>query len=498
MIRILNTIQIRALDQYTIQHEPVASIDLMERACKAFCSWFTDEIDPSETVGIICGTGNNGGDGLGIARLLAGWDYTVKVWIVRGGAPESEDFALNLNRLPERIVPVESSSSVNEDAFNDCTVLVDALFGTGLSRSVEGIYQQVIECLNRSQALRIAVDIPSGLLADAPSSGSILRANHTVTFHAPKLAFLLAENVEYVGEWHVVDIGLSREGATAMETENFMLTRKSISRLIKPLHKFDHKGIRGKALLIAGSYGKMGAAVLAARGALRTGTGSLTVHVPQSGYTILQSAVPEAMVSVDPSYACFTGAPLLQAFDAVGIGPGLGQDPDTLKALRTMLENCNDAVVLDADALNLIAANRELLHIIPPQSILTPHPGEFARLAGEWTNDFEKLEMQRAFAKAHQVNVVLKGAYTSIATSDGTICFNNTGNPGMATGGMGDLLTGILTALLAQGYEPAEAARLGVWLHGMAGDAVARQQGMRGMTASDLIVQLNDCFRQLT
>jgi ADP-dependent NAD(P)H-hydrate dehydratase / NAD(P)H-hydrate epimerase len=497
MIKILNTNQIKDIDAYTIKNEPIASIDLMERACRAFCSWFTDRVEPSKKIGIVCGTGNNGGDGLGIARQLKSWDYPVQVWIVKGGVAESGDFKINLSRL-EGIVDVHYlEKGLAQDVFADCDVLIDAIFGSGLSRAPEGIYADVIEKINQANAIRMAVDVPSGLLADKPSSGIIVKAHYTLSFQLPKLAFLLPSCHEFVGTWCTVDIGLSKAGIENAVTDHFLLTKKSIARLLKPLQKFDHKGNRGHALLIAGGYGKMGAAVLAGRAALRTGIGLLTVHVPKTGYPIIQASVPEAMVSMDQSEYVFSSAPDLSAYDALGIGPGLGMDSATVKGLGDVLSTYGRPVVLDADALNILGAHRELLQVIPKGSVLTPHPKEFERIAGSWKNDFERLEKQKEFAVAHSIVVVLKGAHTSVTSPEGKAFFNNTGNPGMATGGMGDALTGIITALLAAGHAPLEAAQAGVWIHGMAGDEATQQHGMRGMIASDVIDHLPSAFRGL-
>ncbi len=498
MIKILNTQQIKDLDAYTIRNEPIASIDLMERACRSFCSWFTDRFDPMNRVGVVCGTGNNGGDGLGIARMLKSWDYPVQVWIVKGSVAESEDFKINLSRLQGVVEVNYLEEGFDSEVFSGCAVLMDAIFGSGLSRPPEGIYAEVIKAINRADAIRVAVDIPSGLMADKPSVGAIVQAQYTVSFQLPKLAFFFPSNHAYVGTWCTVDLGLSKDAMDTSETKHWLLTKRSISKLLKPLQKFDHKGNRGHALLIAGSYGKMGAAVLAARSALRTGIGLITVHTPTSGYEIIQTSVPEAMTSIDDSEFCFSSVPDLTSYHALGIGPGIGQDKNTVKALRDVLEKFGRPVVLDADALNLIGANRELVHVIPAGSILTPHPKEFERLAGTWKNDFERLEKQKEFARAHSVIVVLKGAHTSITSAEGKVYFNNTGNPGMATGGMGDVLTGILTALLAGGYSSLEAAQVGVWIHGLAGDEVAIKQGTRGMVASDVIDHLPAAFRRLT
>lgn len=498
MIKILTARQTKALDAFTIQYEPVSSIDLMERACQAFASWFIERFTALNKVGIVCGTGNNGGDGLGIARLLSDWGYPVKVWIVRGAVPESVDFAENLRRLKEKRVEIfEIVTESDQGLFADRDVLIDAIFGSGLSRSPEGIYAQAIQCINKSDAVRIAVDIPSGLMVDKASDGPVVNARHTVSFQLPKLAFLLPQNHSHTGEWKLVDIGLSKEFIRTIDTSHLYLTQKDVRRILKNRSTFDHKGDFGHALLIAGSYGKLGAAVLASRSALRAGLGLLTVHVPQCGYSVLQTAVPEAMVDVDAHEAYFTNHQELDPYTTIGIGPGLGRDQETVEAFASILKSFSSPVVIDADALNILSEHRELQAHVPAGSILTPHPKEFQRLVGGWNDDFERLEKQKKLAAQLQSVVIVKGAYSSIASPDGKVYFNSTGNPGMATGGTGDVLTGILTALLAQQYTAIEAACLGVYVHGLAGDIAARQKGMVSMIASDVTDHLPDAFLKI-
>lgn len=497
MIKILSAEQIKALDAYTIAHEPIASIELMERACRAFCSWFSQYVDDSKKVGIVCGTGNNGGDGLGIARLLYNYGYAVKVWIVRGSVTETQDFKKNFERLPKEVELTQIISSPAANEFADCQVLVDALFGSGLSRPVEGIYASVIETVNQTEATRIAVDISSGLFTDKPTQGAVIKAHHTVSFQLPKLAFLMPENHPYVGNWVTVDIGLSKHYIGQAETTSYLLSKRYLKRIFKNRSTFDHKGRFGHALLIAGSYGKMGAAVLASRAALRSGTGLLTVHCPRQGYTILQAAVPEAMVSVDEADDYFTRVPEPHAYKAIGVGPGIGTNPMVTKALAQLMERYKKPIVLDADALNIISANPALQAIIPEGSILTPHPGEFRRLVGDWKNDFDRLERQRELAANLKSVIIVKGAYSSIAAPSGEVFFNNTGNPGMAKGGSGDALTGILTALVARGYSSVEAAQLGCWVHGLAGDLAMHETGVEGLITTDLIEKIPHALRAL-
>jgi hydroxyethylthiazole kinase-like uncharacterized protein yjeF len=494
MLKILTTSQIKELDAYTIRHEPIASIDLMERACSEFTSWFTAKFSTDQTIGVVIGTGNNGGDGLGIARLLADQGYDVKVWIVKGSMPESGDFKINLKRISGKIPVFEIVSESDQNLFSDCSILIDAIFGSGLSRPADGIYAQAIRCMNKTKALRIAVDIPSGLMADKFSEGEIVQADYTVSFQLPKLSFLFPQSSPYVGTWHVVNIGLNRNFIADAASDYSLLEQKDISALLKPRSKFDHKGNFGHALLIAGSYGKMGAAVLGARSALRSGAGLLTVHVPQCGYVIIQTSIPEAMVSIDENEKIFSSIPDVKNFSAIGIGPGIGQDKKTVAAFKALLETAEKPLVIDADALNILGSNRELIHLLPKNSILTPHPKEFERLAGSWKNDFERLKKQIDFSVKTGTIVLLKGAHSSISTPEGKVYFNNTGNPGMATGGSGDVLTGILTGLLSQGYSGLDSAVIGCWVHGLAGDQAAAHFGQISMTASDITSYLPEAF----
>jgi NAD(P)H-hydrate epimerase len=495
MLKILTTAQIRDLDAYTIKHRPIASIDLMENACHAIVTWFTERYNATCRVGVICGTGNNGGDGLGIARLLHERGYEIRAWIVKGG-PESSDFKVNLDRLAGKIEPMYIMDKVDAEAFASCDILLDAIFGSGLSRPATGIYASVIECVNETPVETIAIDIPSGLMADKPSEGPIVRAKYTLSFQVPKLAFFFPKHFDFVGNWVLLDIGLHKDFLKEAETPHHYFVLKDVRRILKSRSKFDHKGKFGHAMLISGGYGKMGAAVLAARAALRSGPGLLTLHVPSCGYGIVQTAVPEAMVSVDGHHEIVASAPSVDNYAVVGIGPGIGQAKETVQALSQVLKSCKVPMVIDADGLNILASNRELLPLIPAGSILTPHPKEFERLVGEWKNEFERLDKQKQLAKDLSAVIILKGAYTSVAAPNSNVYFNSSGNPGMAKGGSGDVLTGILTGLLAQGYTSLEAAQMGVFLHGFAGDLAAYEKGMTSLIPSDIIEFLPEAFKR--
>lgn len=496
MLKILSTNQIRELDAYTIKHRPIASIDLMENACHAIFTWISEHYPPNFRVGVVCGTGNNGGDGLGVGRLLSDSGYPVSAWVVKGSVPESADFKINLERLSGKVALSYITDKVEPQTFSNVDILLDGLFGSGLSRPAEGIYAAVISQINETSAEKIAIDIPSGLMADKPSEGEIVKADYTLSFQVPKLAFFFPQHHQFIGTWCLLDIGLHKDYLKQIETSYFYFVKKDVGRILKSRTKFDHKGKFGHALLVAGGYGKMGAAVLASRAALRSGLGLLTTHIPKCGYNIMQSSVPEAMTITDLHEMHLTSAPPVDNYSVVGIGPGLGQERETVQAFRKLLETTQVPMVIDADALNILAANRELLQLVPAGSILTPHPKEFERIAGPWKNDFARLEKQKQLSKDLKSVVVLKGAYTSIASPDGRVFFNSSGNPGMAKGGSGDVLTGILTGLLAQPYEALEAAQLGVFLHGYAGDLGAYEKGFNSLTASDIVDFLPDAFKR--
>lgn len=504
-MKILNVDQIRALDQSTIQHEPIAPINLMERAALAFVDWFVDRFPDTTPTKIFCGLGNNGGDGLAIARLLLERNYPIEVNVVRYAPRESDDFMHNHRRLKlvtEGIRYIEFSRDIPAIRHNE--VIIDAILGTGLSRPAEGIVKETIAAINRAPATVVAVDIASGLYTDQPNGPAdvITEPDYTVTFQLPKLAFVLPKNGRYVGEWHTVDIRLYKRYIDLAPTPYYFTQPQEARLLLHKRDRYSNKGTFGHALLLVGSYGKIGAAVLASRACLRSGVGLLTVQVPRCGYTILQTAVPEAMCLSDGHQNVLTGVPDHGVPDhgsseiegtppaeyaTVGIGPGIGKAPETLAMLKKLLPSLKKPIVVDADALNLLSENRELLDQLPENSILTPHPKEFERLTEKWNDDYQKLNTLRDFAKKYKVVVVLKGAYSAVATPNGDVHFNSTGNPGLSTGGTGDVLTGVLTALLAQGYDPVEAAVLGVFAHGLAGDRVAEQRGPTGMIASDVI-----------
>lgn len=501
-IKILNIEQIRQADAYTIANEPIPSIMLMERAAIACTEWILPMLSRDQVIRIFCGPGNNGGDGLVIARLLVAAGFTVVVYLVGPDTNNSGDFLINLAELKNQAIADITKILINSDLplIEPVDLVIDALFGSGLTRPVSGIFGDVIRQINNSGAITVAIDVPSGLSCDSysdPKAGDIIRAAFTLSFQLPRLAFFFPENEDFVGEWEVLDIGLHPEYLKQATTNHFLLQEDDIWPLIKPRRWFAHKGIFGHGLLIAGSYGKMGSAVLASSAGLRSGAGLITAHIPGNGYSIIQTALPEAMVSIDESLTHFSKLPELTPYNAIAAGPGIGQDPQTAGNLKLLIQQTKVPLILDADALNILGENKTWLSFLPKGSILTPHQKEFERLTLKVADSFERNKVQREFSLKFEVYLILKGAFTCISFPDGRCFFNPTGNPGMATGGSGDVLTGILLGLMCQGYTPAETCMLGVYLHGLAGDIAASYSGYEGLVAGDIIDSLPEAFREI-
>lgn len=500
-MKIFSTEQIRKWDAYTIQHEPIASVDLMERASRCFVKWFKGIFhDRKKKVYIFCGPGNNGGDGLAVARLLSQDHYNVSAYLLSISKSFSPDCESNYKRLQKsRSCPlIKLDEGCELPKIEEEAILVDAIFGSGLSRPIEGFWKSFIIKLNDVKASKVAIDIPSGMFSDSPTTNISFQSDFTFSFEIPKLGFFFRENQDRVGEWHFGSIGLHPKFKENENAAYFLITEDSIKKRYRPRQKFSHKGTYGHALLMAGSYGAIGAAILAAKAALRSGVGLLTVHVPKCGYEIMQASVPEAMVLPAEEYGNIIYSDIdFSKYTSVGIGCGMGQREQTKKALDLFLQEINSPVVLDAEALNIIGSTPKLFDSIPKNSILTPHPKEFERLFGKTSNSFARLDLLREKSAELGIIIVLKGAHTAIACPDGSCHFNNTGNPGMATGGSGDVLTGIITGLLAQGYSPKSAAIMGVYLHGLAGDLAAAALSEESMTAGDIVQFLGEAFSSI-
>lgn len=499
-MKIFPSSSIKKLDAYTIEHEPIASIDLMERAATALTNAITERWGTETPVTVFAGPGNNGGDALALSRMMAEKGYKVEVYLFNPKGELSPDCQTNkeLVEMMEEVTFHEISTQFVPPTLTPDHLVIDGLFGSGLNKPLSGGFAAVVKYINSSSATVVSIDIPSGLMGEENTfnvKSNIIRADVTLSLQLPKLAFLFAENTEYVGEWDLLDIQLSEEGIEDTETNYEMMEIEDIRSLVKPRQQFSHKGNFGHALLIAGSKGMAGASVLAARACIRSGVGLLTVHAPICNNDILQTSVPEAMVETDASELYFAVPTDTDDYQAVGIGPGLGKNEETEAALLEQLESCLAPVVVDADALNILANHRHALTHLPKGSILTPHPKELERLTGKCQDSYERLTKACELARTANVHIILKGAFSTVITPEGKCYFNPTGNPGMATGGSGDVLTGVILALLAQGYPTEDAAKIGTYVHGLAGDFAQKKKGMIGLIASDIVTYLPVAWR---
>lgn len=498
-MKIFSASQIRNWDSYTIEHEPVKSIDLMERAAIACFRWIGEKFNKNISFKVFCGKGNNGGDGLAIARLLAQKKYRVTVVILHGKSEGSTDFINNLKRLQKssaEIIFIEDKKSF--PVLSKEEIIIDALFGTGLNKKPVGLTADLIKYINHNSSKVISIDIPSGMYVDKTSqNNSVIRATFTLTFQNVKLAFLMPENASHFGKVILLEIGLSKKFEEDQSASLEFIDQKIINGIYKPRDEFSNKGNFGYACLLAGSYGMMGAAVLASRACLRSGVGKLTGVICEAGYPILQTAVPEAMCKVSGDQF-IKDVKDVSGFDVIGIGPGIGKYPSHKNLLNRLFTEFKKPMVIDADALNVLSENQHLYKSIPKESIITPHPKEFERLFGKVNSDFERIDLALLKAKELNIFIVLKGHYTFIAAPNGKGFFNSTGNAGMATAGAGDVLTGIVTGLLAQKYSPLNTCIFGVYLHGLSGDIAARNLSKEALIADDMIQNMGNAFKEIS
>ncbi|ASK32614.1 bifunctional ADP-dependent NAD(P)H-hydrate dehydratase/NAD(P)H-hydrate epimerase [Chryseobacterium sp. T16E-39] len=497
-MKIFTKEQIKDCDQFTISNDQISSIKLMERAAQSCVSWLSEHCKNHKKFVVFCGKGNNGGDGFAIARLLHAEGFEVDVFVSSPKSTFSDDAQVNFERL-EGVsgISIEKFSEVFQYQFDHDTVVIDALFGIGLSRVSEGEYKELIDYLNVVNAVKISIDVPSGLFADKISddTSSIFKADYTLSFQFWKKSFMHPESGKFTGKVEILDIDLNKDYIYITETDDFAINDELVKSIFKPRQEFSHKGTYGRVNIVAGSYGKMGAAVLATKAALKTGAGLTFSMTPGCGYDILQTSCPEAMFIKTGDQ--FTNTWEINENSVYGIGPGMGTNSETQKALLKFLKEYEGALVLDADALNMISENKKNLNLISKNTIITPHPKEFERLFGETKDSFERLELARQKAKEYQIYIVLKDHHTQVVSPEGKVYYNTTGNAGLAKGGSGDVLTGVLASLLAQGYSEEEAAVLGVWIHGKAADYAAEKYSKESMLPSDLINEFGNVFEKL-
>lgn len=484
-MKILTDTQIKEADLFTIENEPISSIDLMERASYKISEWINTNIDKNTPLLFLIGKGNNGGDGLAVARILHSQGYNCSIYLAYEPDVLSKDCALNLTRLPSGI---KKENTINP---SEATIIIDALLGTGVKGEIKEPLLSIIKKVNSLTNRVISLDLPSGMMTEFDNKEqSTIKADITLTLQFPKLAMLLPEKGNYCGEIKILPIGLNKEYIEQSSSPYHYLTEDYIKSLMQKRDKFAHKGTYGHALLICGSRGMVGASVLATGAALRSGCGLVTTHIPESERFAIHTTHPSAIISMDEDDYFSELPKYLLKYSSIGVGCGLGKMPQTIKAFESLLKSVQKPMVIDADGLNIIAEYYRLRHHIPEGSVLTPHLGELERLVGKWDNEKHKLELARRLATNTRSTVVIKGAYTMICTPDGNYYFNSTGNSGMAKGGSGDVLTGFITGLLARGYSGNQAAILGVYLHGIAGDKAAIKYGEDSMNSYDLINEL--------
>lgn len=503
-MKIFTSAQIHELDRYTIEHEPIKSIDLMERAAKAITHAIMEEWTAHTPIVVFAGPGNNGGDALAVARLLLSEGYKVQIYLFNITNHLSEDCVINRQRLLESKYAksfTEVTAKFDPPELTSDIVVIDGLFGSGLNKPLAGGFASLIKYINQSPSKVVSIDVPSGLMSEDNTynvRANIIHATLTLTLHEKKLAFLFGDTQQFLGRLKVLDIRLSQEYIQKTEAQFQILEESDIRSCLLKRDDYAHKGNMGNALIIAGSYGMSGAAILATRACLRSGVGKVTVHTAKRNYDVMQMAVPEAILQVEHDETCFTEAVDADDFDVVGIGPGLGKQENTAIAMITQIRRAQCPIVADADALNILSNHRAWMQQLPKGIIMTPHPKELDRLTGTAANaDFERLQRARELAQSLQAFIVLKGHYSALCLPNGQVFFNPTGNSGMATAGSGDVLTGIITALLARGYHQLNACKVGMYLHGLAGDLAAKALGKESLIASDIIDYLPKAFQTI-
>lgn len=503
-MKLFTSSQISNIDNYTVENEPILSINLMERAVRRLFERFKILYDQSRPILVFVGPGNNGGDGIALARMLLIDGYHVTLYIAHEAEKISNDSSINLERLrihPRAVIVNLAENDASLPAITGNDVVIDAIFGAGLSRPLADLPLRVVEHINISAAEVLSIDVPTGFSGEDNGNNqnlAIIKASRTITFQFPRISFMVADRASNLGQWEVLDIGLHKDAIRDTKSEYNYLLHSEVQKLIKNRELFAHKGIFGHALIVAGSYGMMGAAVLASKACIRSGVGLVTVHVPKCGYAIMQSSVPEVIASVDVSEYSSSSLPDMSIYNAIAAGSGLGVSEETLLLVKTLIASTKDkSLLLDADALNVIANHKELLKLLPANTILTPHPGEFDRLTKSHTSSWDRMRSAIDLAVKFNIIVILKGQHTLIATPAGEAYFNSTGNNGMATAGSGDVLSGVVVSLLAQGYSPVDAALAGVYLHGLAGDLALNDQSEESMIASDIIAKIGAAFTQI-
>ncbi|WP_406683693.1 NAD(P)H-hydrate dehydratase [Seonamhaeicola sp. MEBiC1930] len=500
-MKIFSREQVYEGDRLTAERQNITSTELMERAATQIFNWIHMRMQGAQVpVHVFCGIGNNGGDGLVLARHLIIHGYNVKTYVVNYSDKRSKDFLINYDRIKTvtKDWPLLMKSEEDFPQIHPDDIIVDAIFGIGLNRSVVDWVKNLFRHFRSTKAFTLSVDIPSGLRTDRvpENEDNVVWAGYTLSFASPKLIFFLPETAKYTVQWEVLDIGLDQEFLFSTVTDVELIGKHEVLPIYVPRDKFSHKGQFGHSLIIGGSYGKIGAVTLASKGALTAGAGLVSAFIPKCGYNVLQSSLPEAMVYTDKNEELITDVKFDIEPTVVGIGVGIGINSKTITGFEAFLKQNKSPLVVDADGINILSKKKALLKLLPENTVLTPHPKELERLIGVWKDDFDKLDRVKAFSKEHKVIVVLKGANTITVLED-KLYVNTTGNPGLSTAGSGDVLTGIITGLISQGYNPLVASIFGVYLHGRSADIAVEDYGYQSLIASHIIDYLGEAFIDL-
>ncbi|WP_179377015.1 NAD(P)H-hydrate dehydratase [Winogradskyella wichelsiae] len=495
--------QIYEGDKLTSERQNIASTELMERAGTQIFNWIHARMQGAQVpIHVFCGIGNNGGNGLVLARHLITHGYNVVTYIVNCSDKRTQDFLINYDHIKNVTKKWPEMLSCKDDfkaiEIGKDDIIVDAVFGLGFNREPNNWVAELFQKFKASKAFTLAIDIPSGLYTDEAieDESAVVFANYTLSFQSPKLVFFLPDTAKFIGQWEVLDIGIDREYLVQTETKAELISKLEVLPLYKPREKFSHKGDFGHVMILGGSYGKIGAVNLASRAAFSSGAGLVTAFVPKCGYQSLQSSIPEVMVLTDSTETHISDINFNLEPTVIGIGVGLGTTEKTVKTFKEFLKNNKTQLVIDADGLNILSQHKTLLKHLPKQTVLTPHPKELERLVGKWSNDFEKLEKVQALSNEYDVVVLIKGA-NSITVYKDKLYINTTGNPGMATAGSGDVLTGIISGLIAQGYTPLSATIFGVYLHGKSADISLKNCGFESLMASNIIKTIGEAYIDL-
>ena len=500
-MKILSKEQVYEGDKLTVETQQISSTELMERAGIQIFNWLHTRLQGAQVpIHVFCGIGNNGGDGLVVARHLLNYGYNVHTYVVNCSTKRSKDFLNNYDRIKQVSKKWPTLLGCKEDfpTIEADDIIIDAVFGIGINRDVSEWVKQMFQYFRASKAFTLAIDIPSGLYTNQvpKDEDAVVWANYTLSFQSPKLVFFLPDTAKYTEEWEVLDIGIDRKFLVEIESEAELIGRNEVLPFYQPRKKYSNKGHFGHALIIGGSYGMIGSVNLASRATLVSGAGLVSTFIPKCGYHAMQSSFPEAMVMTDTDENILTKIEINFKPSVIGIGVGMGTNPKTIKAFEDFLKTNKSPLVVDADAINILSQKKTLIKFLPEGTVLTPHPKELERLIGAWKDDFDKLKKAKAFSKKYRLIIVIKGANT-ITVMENKLYVNTSGNPGMATGGTGDVLTGIITGLISQDYNPLVAAIFGVYLHGKSADIAVQDTGYESLIASHIIETLGEAYLDL-